>query len=100
MAYLVPREEDSFPVIARELPGETLVPNEDLIATIPYSKLPGIVPAPEMPPIFLGAPPPAGSGPIPPPPVQPPVVPEPDTFSLTLIGLGASTLASRWRKRR
>jgi len=105
VAYLVPPEPEPFPEIPRELLGETPTPMAppEVAATPPYneSELNPPIPPP-IPPIFVGGPLPPGSGPgpIPGPPSKPPVTPEPGTLSLILIGLGASIVARRHRKRR
>ncbi len=97
VAYLVPSEPELFSVISRELPGETPVVQSPKLAPPTYD---GPEPIFSIPPIFvpLGGEPGPPPGPPPEPP-QPPVIPEPGTLSLILIGLGASILARRHRKR-
>jgi hypothetical protein len=103
-AYLVPPEPEPYPDIPGELSGETLtlMAPPEVATTLPDNESELIPPIPPIPPIFVGGPLPlsSGPGPIPGPPSEPPATPEPDTLSLILIGLGASIVAGRHRKRR
>ena len=105
-AYLVPPEPEPYPEIPGELSGETptLMAPPEVATTLPDNESELIPPIPPIPPIFVGGPLPLssgpGPGPIPGPPSEPPATPEPDTLSLILIGLGASIVARRHRKRR
>jgi hypothetical protein len=103
-AYLVPPEPEPYPDIPGELSGETLtlMAPPEVATTLPDNESELIPPIPPIPPIFVGGPLPlsSGPGPIPGPPSEPPATPEPNTLSLILIGLGASIVAGRHRKRR
>lgn len=106
VAYLVPSEPEPFPVVPKPLVGETPMPPPELAAVPPFTNAGSIPPIPPIlpPPIFIGGSPPPGSepgpGPTPVPPNVPPVVPEPNTLSLTLIGVGGFILVCRHRMRR
>jgi hypothetical protein len=90
VAYLVPPEPEPFPVIPQEPPGKTptLMLPPEVATPPPYNES------------ELNPPIPPGPGPVLGPPSEPPVIPEPGTLSLILIGLGASIVARRHRKRR